>query len=240
MLVAWLVGAGSSTADGIGAVGAMVGTGASLLGVFNILRRRRTVRAGSLIMRAWNSKWAERLVKLARTGLKNIALAPAAPQLTEVALGRATDALFLALPATVRRDLRDLPPTVRSLEADALKLRAQLEQLERSLAELGVASGRPASRTLADSADQGRAVGDERHRVIGELTATRDLAKGRLAASVAALENIRLGLMRLQFGDAPVASVTTAIEAAQRVGEEIGRAAAAEAEVSALLKRRRP
>jgi hypothetical protein len=57
---------------------------------------------------------------------------------------------------------------------------------------------------------------------------------------VAALENIRLGLMRLQLGGAPVASVTTAIEAAQRLGEDVARAIAADVEVSALLKRRRP
>jgi chromosome segregation ATPase len=193
-----------------------------------------------MTIKLWNSRWAERLVRLARTGLKHVGVVPAAPQLTDIALGRATDALFLALPASTRRELRDLPATVRRLEADAQTLRDQIEQVERSVRELSADAGYAASRSVADAREEGLSASAERRRLVADLSATRDLAKGRLAASVAALENIRLGLMRLQIGGAPVGSVTTAIEAAHRVAEDVARAAEAEAEVSGLLKRPLP
>jgi predicted Ser/Thr protein kinase len=225
------------TWDGFMAVGGTLGTATGLLGLFDYLRRRRVTRAGSMNLKFWNSRWAEKLVALARTGLKNVASAPAAPQLTEVALGRATDLLFQALPAPMRKDLRELPAAVRSLEADAHKMRHQIEQIERHLVDFGSEASRPPSRSLAASAEQDQSVAGERARVAAELEATRDLARSRLAATVASLENIRLGLLRLQLGSAPVESVTAALEAAQRVADDVGRQVAAETEASAMLKR---
>jgi hypothetical protein len=107
------------------------------------------------------------------------------PLLTEVALGRATDHLFDALPKAARRELAALPDTVRRLEGDAGRLRDSIVKLDDQLAvfERG-----------------GEALGDaERTRVADDLRATRQLAAERLATTVAALENIRLDLLRLQM-----------------------------------------
>ena len=135
----------------------------------------------------WKSKWGARVAKIASLGLKK-ADRPALgmPLLTEVALGRATDHLFEALPKESRRELASLPETVRRLEADAGRLRDSIVKLDDQLAvfERG-------GETL---------VGDERARVAEELRSTRATAAERLATTVAALESIRLDLLRLQMG----------------------------------------
>ncbi|MGH7677503.1 MAG: serine/threonine-protein kinase [Gemmatimonadaceae bacterium] len=239
--ISWAtVVAGSMTSDPRGriflAIGGILGIVTTVLGIGDLLKRHWRGRAGSMSLKFWNSRWGERFIALAKTGLTRIATAPVAPQLTEIALGRAADALFEALPSDVRRELRDLPKTVRTLEADAHKLREQIELIERELASFDNEAGAGASRSLAASGNQSRSVADERARVGSELSATRDLARSRLAATVAALETIRLGLLRLQLGSAPVESVTAAIEAAQRIADDVGRLTAAEVEVAAVLR----
>jgi hypothetical protein len=57
---------------------------------------------------------------------------------------------------------------------------------------------------------------------------------------VAAIENIRLDLLRLQMGNAGLESVTASLEAAQRVGAQIGEAVAAQDEVERLLRQVTP
>ena len=69
-----------------------------------------------------------------------------------------------------------------------------------------------------------------------DLRASRTLSAERLAATVAALESIRLDLLRLQMGTANVASVTASLEAAHRVGEQIVIAVEAQDEVERLLR----
>jgi hypothetical protein len=132
-------------------------------------------------------------------------------QHTEVALGRATDALFEALPKQLRRDLKDVPATVKRLESDAGALRESLEKFDDLLSRRD----------------------DESLRV------RRDHAAEQLAQTVTALENIRLGLLRLQLGSAPVAQVTEALEAASRIGGEIDYALDAENEIGDFLKPKR-
>jgi septal ring factor EnvC (AmiA/AmiB activator) len=144
-------------------------------------------------------------------GLKRTAIAPAFRQHTEIALGRATDALFEALPRRIRRDLKAVPGTVRRLESDASALRESLEKLDDLLAK-------------NDDA---------------ELRRQRDHASEMLAATVTALENIRLGLLRLQLGSAPVAQVTEALEAASRIGYEIDLALDADNVIGDILAPKR-
>jgi hypothetical protein len=152
------------------------------------------------------------LARLAGIGLKRAAIAPTSlVQHTEIALGRATDALFEALPKKLRRDLKTVPATVRRLEADASALRESLDKLDDLLSK------------GEDSALQHR----------------RDLANERLSTMVTALENIRLGLLRLQLGSAPVAQVTEALEAATRIGREIDFALDADDEIGDMLKPKR-
>src|SRR4029079_6268544 len=87
----------------------------------------------------------------------------------------------------------------------------------------------------------GEALGDaERTRVAEDLRATRHLAAERLAATVAALENIRLDLLRLQMGSAGIESVTASLDAARRVCDQISQSIAAQAAVEQLLREERP
>jgi len=69
--------------------------------------------------------------------------------LTEVALGRATDHLYQALPKAVRRELADLPETIRRLEQDATKLRASIDSLDDHLAVFERSTMHGGSRGLA-------------------------------------------------------------------------------------------
>jgi hypothetical protein len=128
-------------------------------------------------------------------------------QHTEVALGRATDALFEALPKQLRRELREVPATTRRLEADASALRESLDKYDDLLSRSDDAA----------------------------MRARRDNAAAQLAQTVTALENIRLGLLRLQLGAAPVAQVTEALEAASHIAREIDFALEAENAIGDVL-----
>jgi hypothetical protein len=142
---------------------------------------------------------------------RGILASSALAQHTEIALGRATDALFEALPKHLRRDLKAVPSTVRKLEADASALRESLDKFDDVLSHSN------------DSAMRSR----------------RDHAAAQLAQTVTALENVRLGLLRLQLGSAPVAQVTEALEAASRIGREIDLALDADDEIGDFLKAKR-
>ena len=167
----------------------------------------------------WKSKWGERLFRLAGVGLRTpVAATTLIPQHTEVALGRALDVLFEALPRATRRELKDVPDTVRRLEDDARKLREAVDALDEAVASA-------------------QRAGQQEH--ADEMVRERDVATERLASVVTALETIRLGLLRLQLGAAPVASVTEAIESATRLADDMQIAAEAEREVSAAIKKLR-
>jgi hypothetical protein len=188
------------------------------------VRLRLATRLASMSIAFWKGRWGVRLAKLASIGLKK-ATRPALgmPLLTEVALGRATDHLFEALPKASRQELAGLPDAVRRLESDAGKLRQSIDALDGQLAifERG-----------------GDALNDaERTRVAEELRAARSLAAERLASTVAALENIRLDLLRLQMGSAGIESVTASLDAARQIGQQIADSLGAQAEVERLLRR---
>jgi hypothetical protein len=68
------------------------------------------------------------------------------------------------------------------------------------------------------------------------LRDARDLAADRLAQTIAALESIRLDLLRLQLGSVGVESVTASLAAAQRVGTQIAIVVEAQDEVERLLQ----
>jgi ATP-dependent exoDNAse (exonuclease V) alpha subunit len=175
------------------------------------------------LVRLWNGKWGERIATLASIRLRPVARQAIAAQATEVALGRATDALYEALPSTVRKQLEHVPSTVRRLEKEATVLRGLVRDLEASIssvdsnARLAVESGEAAA-------------------LRSDLQRAREDSNQRLANTVAALETIRLGLIRLQLGTGPVETVTATLDAARAVAEDIERAADAQKEVERLLR----
>jgi len=196
-------------------------SGVALVGEY--FRLHLSHRVASRAIGFWKSKWGARFAKLASLGLKK-ADRPALgmPLLTEVALGRATDHLFEALPKESRRELAALPETVRRLETDAGRLRDSIVKLDDQLAMFDRGGD-----TLA---------GDERARVADELRSTRATAAQRLATTVAALESIRLDLLRLQMGATGIESVTASLDAARSIGDRIAESLAAQAAVEALLR----
>ena len=187
------------------------------------IRHRLASRIAAASISFWKGTWGSRIAKLAGLGLKP-AQRPmlGMPVLTEVALGRATDHLFRALPKDARRELAALPETVRRLEDDASRLRESIGALDDQLAvfERG-------GEALHDAA---------RAAIAEELGAARMASTERLAATVAALESIRLDLLRLQMGSAPIASVTATLDAAREIGDRIAESIAAQAEVDRLLE----
>ncbi|HXD47842.1 MAG TPA: hypothetical protein VN600_03665, partial [Gemmatimonadaceae bacterium] len=120
--------------------------------------------------------------------------------------------LFAALPKAFREQLAELPATVAALEARAAEARAELEVIA----------------ALAPSGSNAVAV----------LAARRNAAAAHLAESVAALEGIRLDLLRLHAGAADLAPLTTLLDAARALGEDVGRLADAQREVNDALGER--
>ena len=172
----------------------------------------------------WKGGLGARLAKVAAVGLPPVARAAlGSRQLTEVALGRATDHLFRALPAAVRRELADLPDIVARLEHDATALRANIDSLDAQIALFERTRGRNAETSRSSEAEE-------------DLRTARATGIERLSATIAALENIRLDLLRLQMGSTGVASVTAALEAAQRVSARIAHAIEAQEEVEQWLR----
>jgi serine/threonine-protein kinase len=124
---------------------------------------------------------------------------------TEVALGVAASELFAALPKEYRGQLADLPAIVAALEARAAEARAELDV---------VAALVPSGAVDAEL-----------------LRARREAASGRLADSVAALEGIRLDLLRLHAGASDLTPLTTLMDAARLLGDDLSRLAEAQREV---------
>jgi serine/threonine-protein kinase len=128
---------------------------------------------------------------------------------TEAALGVAAGELFAALPKAYREQLAELPGTVAALEARAAEARAEADIV--------------AARAPSGSVDA------------NALEARRNAAAAQLAESVAALEGIRLDLLRLHAGASDLAPLTTLIDAARLLGEDVRRLADAQREVGDSL-----
>jgi len=148
----------------------------------------------------WDRLWAGRLgrwmVRLAGGG--EARALPAANEPTEVALGRAAEALFAGLPPGSQRELAEVPGLLRRLEGDVQALRRQEAGLTRALAE---AAGRKD--------------------VVKDLEAARQACGARLAGALAALENLRIDLLRVSAGQAAGPGLTEHLEAARRIGREV-------------------
>jgi predicted Ser/Thr protein kinase len=188
-------------------------------------------------LRLWKGRTGEWLAKLASMGLKRSALPPAsAHRPTEIAIGLAADALFEALPKETRKELKSLPAIIRRLEADAQGLRARVDELNALMAGAGDETAAAQSTSLRQgSTHVAGTVAGAREKAHEALKGERDAAAGRLALAVAALENIRLDLLRLRAGAGTVDQVSADLTAARQIGAEIDAALAGHAEVEALL-----
>jgi serine/threonine-protein kinase len=190
----------------------------ALLGITYPGRRVRRRPPGEWRLRFWNGRLGAFAVRLARLGLHPRATPESAIQRpTEIAIGLAAADLFAALPKTARHELATLPDVVKQLENDARLIRKRVQELDDRLAAAGAGDRSAVLQQFGGD----ETLAEQRLRVADELRAARDAAGRRLATAVAALENIRLDLLRLQAGTGDVHSLTTAPEAARRVGAEV-------------------
>jgi len=238
ILVALVVGIGALIAGGaLGypAAGPMIMTGSIALTGALLLGALRNIipgaRAGArdrwaeFALRFWKGRFGQWLTRLAGWRLK----AQSAPEAllhraTEVALGEAADALFRALPAGERRDLRQLPEEIRYLSSQAQLMRRKIEELDDLIA-------RAAPDTLFG---EGRRQGDGG---AAELTGARDLWASRLRETVTLLESIRVGLLKLHAGSAVPEALTADLDAARELKERLGMLLEGQAEADQLLRR---
>jgi serine/threonine-protein kinase len=171
------------------------------------LRRHET---GQGWLRFWEGPLGRALFKVAAVRLDRApAGTPYGP--TELAIGIAAGRLYEALPAEQRRTFPELPEVVRRLEAHAEALRARIAALDALLQHVGDEDVRP-----------------------GVATA-RDVAEGRLRRTVAALESIRVELLRLHAGGGSLEGVTLDLAAAKELSEDLARALEGVREVDRFL-----
>jgi len=188
------------------ALGMTTGVGALIM-----LQRRRDVDAEAW-GRVWTGKVGRWLFGIARLFTSKKALpASLTHRPTELALGMAAEQLFESLPKESRTQLRDLPDVVHRLEQDAQTMRARLEELQEALADVG-------QRSNAEPAIAAR-----HDRIVADLNGERDLVQQRLKDAVAALETIRLNLLRLHAGTTTVKSLTTDLGLAREIARDIDR-----------------
>ena len=154
--------------------------------------------------RLWNSQLGDWLARRLGAPERTQLAGASAFRATEAALGVAASELFEALPKAYREQLTELPTIVAALEARAAEARAEMDV---------VAAMAPSGSVDADV-----------------LAARKNEAATRLAESVAALEGLRLDLLRLHAGTADLQPLTTLMDAARQIGEDVGRLAEAQRE----------
>ena len=189
-------------------------TAGSVFGVRLISKQIRPKLVGAVRSLIWNSRVGEWAAKLLtpkhRTTVAELDYRP-----TEMALSVAASELFAALPASYREHMPDLPKVVERLEAHAAASRARIEEMN---AMMALGSG-----GLSQSAP-------------ANLVSARDAAKRELAEAVASLEAVRLDLLRLHGGAADLRPITTVLEAARELGEQLDRLNDAQREVDEISR----
>ena len=177
------------------------------LGIPILPRRLRIRLTGAFRTWFWNNRLGALTAKLL-TPAGRARADSLAYRPTEMALGVAVDELYETLPKEYRAHLAGLPAVVKRLESHAAEARQRVEALD---------------------AVDARAVGGD-----DPFAAERARAKGDLAETVAALESIRLDLLRLHGGATDLRPLTTVLDAARHLGAELDRLTAAKRDVDGL------
>ncbi|MFN0097249.1 MAG: serine/threonine-protein kinase [Gemmatimonadaceae bacterium] len=138
---------------------------------------------------------------------------------TEMLVGQATEALFALLPADARAELSQLPAAAAALAEHATKLRAQDQVIS---AELRLARNAHAA--------------PDRDARVEALEAERAAVQGRLGTTIAALESLRLDLLRLRAGEITPGNLTEQLEMVREFARQVD----AVAEVERVVAPRDP
>jgi serine/threonine-protein kinase len=168
----------------------------------------------------WGALWTGRIGALgfsvARRLHRGLPVASAMThRATELSLGMAAEQLYEALPKVARGALGALPELLRRLQEDAQALRGRYEALNEAIGLSGAAAA------------------DDAHTPMRE---ERDLARERLRDAVGALETIRLNLLRMHAGSMSVQGITTHIEVASELSDEVRRLIESRESVDDLLR----
>jgi serine/threonine-protein kinase len=193
----------------------MLGTAAGIAG--SLAAKRSDYKARRRV-RFWRGKVGRWLLRLAGIGLGNRLRRPEGltHRPTEIAVGMAVEALFDALAKETRAALIDLPDVVHGLEADAQRMRGKVEELNALLANSGEARA-------GEGASESDAFRASRRQAVAQLEHARDGAQRRLAEAVAALENLRIDLLRMHAGTTNMDSVTLNLGTARELAAHIDR-----------------
>ena len=220
------------------AVGVIAGTGGGVLVISALLLlsglvlggagptvdRASPLRALDLAERLMTGRFGRLLFRLAGIGLRQPErAAPAVGERTEVVLALAADGLFDELPSDVRRRFPQVPEAIGRLEAQAARLRARGVGLSDALAKVDIAAGGTQVASRRSAAE--------------DMEVARRAARERLATVVAALESIRLDLLRLHAGVGSPDDLTADLERAREIGSTVDRELDAQRDVERLLSR---
>jgi hypothetical protein len=205
------------------AVSAVVG------GVLGFQAERRSARREKRRVRFWKKRIGERVFELAGKGVSTKRQIPSLTNRpTELAVGMAVESLFQSLPKETQASLQDLPEIVAGLEADAQRMRDRIEDFNSMLQHAGPSLDAQGNNDALDV--------EKRSSAAVRIEKLRDEARQRLAESVAALENLRVDLLRLRAGTAKLESVTTKLGKARDIAEQVDRLLEGQLEVEKLLE----
>ncbi|HWZ28757.1 MAG TPA: serine/threonine-protein kinase [Gemmatimonadales bacterium] len=195
------------------AVAAYSGVAALTTSFLWLTRLNRRIDLDTRIWRwVWRGPVGKALFALARPFVNQKTLPSVGThRATELALSLAAGQLFEALPRATRAALKDLPDVVDRLESDASRMRQRLDLFNDALGPEA----------------QGPGTGED------DLRQARELVRTRLKDAVAALETIRLNLLKLHAGTGSVESVTTDLGLAREVAAEVDRLLEARNELDA-------
>jgi hypothetical protein len=177
----------------------------------------------------WNSRVGQWIYRAAGLGVRRSGLpVEGVHRPTELVVGTAAAALYEALPEEARRALPDLPAIVRRLQQDAQRIRHRYDELSETLA--AVEAGESASAGGRD------AVAGRRAALLSTLRNAQEASHRRLGDAVAALEVIRLDLLRLRIGAGTLDGITADLSAARELSLATDRLLEAAGEVEVLLE----
>jgi eukaryotic-like serine/threonine-protein kinase len=196
-----------------------------LLGVVLAARSRSNGRSSEAFdaeTRAWFwNRWPGQVVAwLAAIGIRGRGEAMATHRPTEVALGGAAEALFEALPGALRRDLEQVPAVIGRLQDRARLIRREIDDLQAV-----EASPQPARAHVMGAPNEAEVLFRQR----------RERAQQALTDVVAALERIRMSLLRLQSGAIGTSEISADIAAADEVCRSADALSAGIAEVERVV-----
>ena len=186
-----------------------------------ILTRGTPENAG-ILHKIWSGPIGRWFFKLAGIGLKKTRRLPVTEShATEVLIGNATTLLFEQLPKTMQERLGSVPDVIENLQRMATVLRKRRNEMVQALADAGSQHG-----------------STKRQQFIVELETARDKIDDRLATAMAAMDNLRLDLLRMSAGVGRPEDLTAAIQEARSVGEAVDAEIEGQKEVETGIKAR--